>query len=624
MWFRHARRAIFRPMTKRLGRTFATRADAEVQGRILTEQRSAIERLEEQIGEVGRRIEALSRQVLDTNLQIRPQIGQMTAHLDKLTSDIARAENEISRQATVRVALDRAIAQSEIKAQFGHQAIHDIANRLSGGPETVDSEESSVGIVIPTCDRPDSLRRALNSVAAQSRKPKTIIVVNDGRADISNIVQEFSVRLNVSTMNTAVPYSGSSTARNLALDALDTAFVAFLDDDNLMWPRWVESAAAFLEADPKIDILYGAQLRDAEMSTTSKSWFFAPFDFEALKKGNFIDLNQVVHRSSRVRFDQALRRLVDWDYILRLIGSDPTRIVAVDAIASIYSTSAPDRISVPHWPPDLGQNIVQRESEGHGLSHGSRCCSCCGFVGQFSPGPRQRPDASCPQCGSLERHRFLALVGPALRDFWLPQTRPPGLARMIEVAPSTATATFRNLFGSSTTVDANPDADGRVVDLIASLTDLPTPSGFADFLLALHVLEHIPDDRKAMSEIARVLAPTGLAILQVPMSRQDATDEGRVDTPEERLRRYGQADHVRLYGKDFYTRLGECGLSTVAVSPRDSMLSESIAKYGLLPDEPLVFAVRLDVARAKARLGVFASSLQRGKTVVSIERRPAA
>jgi SAM-dependent methyltransferase len=190
---------------------------------------------------------------------------------------------------------------------------------------------------------------------------------------------------------------------------------------------------------------------------------------------------------------------------------------------------------------------------------------------------------------------------------------------MIEVAPSAATAPFRNLFGSSTTLDSNPEADGRVVDLVASLTDLPVPSEFADFFLAIHVLEHIPDDRKAMSEIARVLSPTGLAILQVSMSGQDATDEEMVDTPEERLIRYGQAEHVRVYGKDFCARLGECGLTSVAVSPRDSMLSASIAKYGLLPDEPLVFAVRSDATRAKTRLGVFASSLRKGSTIVSIK-----
>jgi hypothetical protein len=622
MWFRGARRAVFRPIMKRLARTFALRSDAEAQSRILADQSRAIERLELHVREIGRQIETLGQRIDPVSQsidgEIKPHIGQITARLDQLASSIARADGAILKEAADRIALSHAIPPLESGAQFDRQAIHDIAHRLFGGREPVDDRESSVGIVIPTCDRPDTLRRALNSVAAQSRKPNAIVVVNDGRADINAVVQEFSAQLNISAIKTAVPYSGSSTARNLALDALDTALVAFLDDDNLMWPRWIERAAAFLEGDPRIDILYGAQLRDADLSTTSKSWFLVPFDFESLKKGNFIDLNQIMHRSSTIRFDQSLRRLVDWDYVLRLIGSDPNRIVAVDAVASIYSTSAANRISVLHWPPDVGQNV-----RGEGLSHGSRTCSCCGFLGEFSPGPRQRPDAVCPRCGSLERHRFLQLVGPFLRDFWLPQTRPPELAKLIETAPSAATAPFRKLFRSSTTADSDPEADGPVVDIVTSLTDLPTPSKCADILLALHVLERIPDDRKAMSEIARVLAPTGLAILQVPLSRLDATDEEVVDTPEERLARYGQADHVRLYGKDFYTRLGECGLTSVAVSPRDSMVPESIAKYGLLPDEPLVFAVGSDMSRAKTRLEVFASLLRKGNTAVRIDGRGA-
>ena len=382
MWFREARRALFRPITKRLARTFASRTDTEAQGRILTEQSRAIERLEQHVGEIGRQIETLAQKLEETNLQIRPQIetfsqhidreirpqiGQITAHLDQLASSVARADGEISRGMTERAALGLAISRLETGEQFDRQAIYDISSRLFGGREPVKDGETSVGIVIPTCDRPDGLRRALNSIAAQSRKPNAVIVVNDGGADISAVAEEFSGRLPISTIKTAVAYSGSSAARNLALDALDTALIAFLDDDNLMWPRWIERAAAFLEADPKIDILYGAQLRDAERSTTSKSWFFVPFDFEALQKGNFIDLNQVVHRSSDIRFDPNLRRLVDWDYVLRLIGPDPKRIVPVDAVSSIYSASAADRITVAHWPPDLGQNIVRRESKAKRL-----------------------------------------------------------------------------------------------------------------------------------------------------------------------------------------------------------------------------------------------------------------
>lgn len=509
------------------------------------------------------------------------------------------------------------LAALQASERFNRQALHDIASILFGGPETPDwTGQDAVGVIIPTCDRPESLRRALTSVAAQSRRPDKVVVVNDGREPIKNIVEGFSGRLTISVLHTEHSYSGASAARNLALDALDMPLVAFLDDDNLMWPLWIERAAAFLDADSKIDIVYGAQLRDVELSTTAKDWFLVPFDLERLKKRSYIDLNQIMHRASVTRFDPALKRLVDWDYVLRLIGSEPSRIVPVDAISSLYSASGSGRITVTHWPPDLGREIAMREGTASApLQPGTRVCSCCDFVGEFVPGPGGRPNAGCPQCGSLERHRFLQLVGPLLRKIWVPQTRLPERATLVEVAPSHATLAFRRLFGVSKTVDAYPDADKRVVDIVASLTDLPMSFDYADVLLALHVLEHIPEDRKAMAEIARVLAPTGVAVLQVPLSGRDTTDEDVLDTAEERLARYGQADHVRFYGNDFFARLNEAGLTVAAVSPRDSMSSESIDKYGLLPDQALVFAVRSDTARAKACLDGFVSSLRRGSLI---------
>ena len=279
------------------------------------------QKLEETNLQIRPQIETFSQHI---DREIRPQIGQITAHLDQLASSVARADGEISRGMTERAALGLAISRLETGEQFDRQAIHDISSRLFGGREPVKDGETSVGIVIPTCDRPDGLRRALNSIAAQSRKPNAvIIVVNDGGADISAVAEEFSGRLPISTIKTAVAYSGSSAARNLALDALDTALIAFLDDDNLRGHAGLNGRRPSLKQIPRSIFLYGAQLRDAERSTTSKSWFFVPFDFEALQKGNFIDLNQVVHRSSDIRFDPNLRRLVDWDYVLRLIGPDP-------------------------------------------------------------------------------------------------------------------------------------------------------------------------------------------------------------------------------------------------------------------------------------------------------------
>ena len=162
-----------------------------------------------------------------------------------------------------------------------------------------------------------------------------------------------------------------------------------------MFPSWLEKAAGFLSKDEKIDILYGAQLRDDAQLTTVKNWFFEPFDFQRLKQGNFIDLNQIVHRRSVVRFAPDLRRLVDWDYILQLVSLAPEKVACVDAISSVYSTQNENRISVNYWPPDLDQLLAARGSVAQSiLPSDVHVCSCCGYTGRFFSGPNGRPNTN--------------------------------------------------------------------------------------------------------------------------------------------------------------------------------------------------------------------------------------
>jgi SAM-dependent methyltransferase len=94
------------------------------------------------------------------------------------------------------------------------------------------------------------------------------------------------------------------------------------------------------------------------------------------------------------------------------------------------------------------------------------------------------------------------------------------------------------------------------------LQAMPFADGTFDWVICNHVLEHIPDDRRAMREIRRVLKPGGTALLQVPIAmKRNVTDEDPAITDaDERIRRFGQADHVRMYGLDYYVRLAEAGL----------------------------------------------------------------
>ncbi|MDE7147571.1 MAG: methyltransferase domain-containing protein [Duncaniella sp.] len=109
-----------------------------------------------------------------------------------------------------------------------------------------------------------------------------------------------------------------------------------------------------------------------------------------------------------------------------------------------------------------------------------------------------------------------------------------------------------------------------------------------DMVICNHVLEHIKDDIVAMSEIKRVLKKNGVAILMIPIDTDlDKSIEEKIDenlTPAEREERFGQYDHVRIYGKDYFDRLKETGFSVERVSYSD----ELTAKYGFMSGEEVI------------------------------------
>lgn len=224
-----------------------------------------------------------------------------------------------------------------------------------------------------------------------------------------------------------------------------------------------------------------------------------------------------------------------------------------------------------------------------------RYCSICHQVvrKEFKPGPGGRPDASCPKCRSLERHRFFALLlsvlEPVLED----------LGTLLEVAPSPETSPLLAGLEPRRHLRLDLGADNRLVDVLGSLTEVPLPDDSVDLLVCYHVLEHIPDDRAAMREIARVLSPGGLGLLQVPHRAGTLTDEDPDAPVEVRLERFGQADHVRFYGDDFDDRLAESGLSLQRVTPR-SLLGEAMATWLHTNPDELVWIVRAVPAGERA------------------------
>jgi SAM-dependent methyltransferase len=207
-----------------------------------------------------------------------------------------------------------------------------------------------------------------------------------------------------------------------------------------------------------------------------------------------------------------------------------------------------------------------------------KACPCCGGTFRAMRRFHGRPDARCPGCGALERHRIL----------WLFIERELGIARlrgrMLHVAPEfVLERRFRALNGLEYIAgDLAPQRPGiRRLDVTA----IDFPDASFDRVVMNHVLEHVPDDRAAIREIRRILRPNGLALMQHPI------DEGRAETYEDasitatsdRRAHFGQDDHVRIYGRDFASRLEQGGFAVERRRYVDDLRAEERERYALCP-----------------------------------------
>ncbi len=123
------------------------------------------------------------------------------------------------------------------------------------------------------------------------------------------------------------------------------------------------------------------------------------------------------------------------------------------------------------------------------------------------------------------------------------------------------------------------------------LTDIPFSDESFDVIYISHVFEHILDDRRAMREVHRVLRSGGWSILQVPINSETTYEDLSITQPEERERVFGQNDHVRIYGNDYYDRLAEAGFS-VAKRALNLQSDSEVARLGISPTEKVTFCTK--------------------------------
>ena len=185
---------------------------------------------------------------------------------------------------------------------------------------------------------------------------------------------------------------------------------------------------------------------------------------------------------------------------------------------------------------------------------------------------------SAPWCRSNDRERLLYLFLREHTDLF----RTP--MRVLHVAPE---ARLRRAIRRKQTTYETTDLAMPGVDFHFGLAEIPRPDAAYDAVICSHVLEHVPDDRAAMRELRRVLAPGGFAVLQVPIAtRADRTDEDPAAPPDERARRFGDPTHLRLYAEPDYTvRLEEAGFSVRAASAEELLGEGTVRSYALEPAE---------------------------------------
>jgi SAM-dependent methyltransferase len=201
---------------------------------------------------------------------------------------------------------------------------------------------------------------------------------------------------------------------------------------------------------------------------------------------------------------------------------------------------------------------------------------------------QQRPNVLSPSTLSLERHRLLWLYLKEDTTFFTEQLN------VLHFAPEQC---FLDRFKKLKNIDyTTTDLNSPIADVKANICNLPFPDNSYDVILCNHVLEHIPDDTKAMQELFRVMKPGGWGIFQIPQDLNRATtfEDNTITDKAERTKIFGQYDHVRVYGLDYFSKLRNIGFKVEEVDFTANLSEETIDQYRLAKGEiiPVVRKVK--------------------------------
>ena len=209
-------------------------------------------------------------------------------------------------------------------------------------------------------------------------------------------------------------------------------------------------------------------------------------------------------------------------------------------------------------------------------------CPLCdsGYSKLLATGIQQRPNARCPGCNSLERHR---LLWTTLYYLWERKVIKHG-GRLLHVAPEQCLR--KKLERDYDYVSVDKFADN--IQIKTDITALCFPNDSFDAIICNHVLEHVPEDRKALAELYRVLREGGWGSIQVPMDKGETHEDLAIVDPALREHLYGQSDHVRQYGDDFRDRLRDADFEVLEYKKEVLLDPQAMARLSVDCEESVI------------------------------------
>ena len=221
------------------------------------------------------------------------------------------------------------------------------------------------------------------------------------------------------------------------------------------------------------------------------------------------------------------------------------------------------------------------------LGRGRECPLCGSRRRKFMPYGyvTSREDALCPRCLALERHRMIWLWITRHTD--LLERRP----RLLHIAPEVSLMRhFKRHYKDCRERYTTADLESPLADMHFDVQHIPMEARSIDVVICNHLLEHVVNDRLALSELYRILKPGGWGIMLVPEDRSRATtfEDDTITDAKERTRLFGQYDHRRVYGSDYDLRLAEAGFVVERIAVSDLLSPEERRRHAVGNDDLVV------------------------------------